>query len=569
MEVILMDNVKDSKAYHYCKWCLEKDNDYVGIYVKKQAKQWLDIVDGNNEEAYIDEEMFNKVCGILKLMVHPDLGCSIYEGMERYQWLFVTATLCTINKEDNSRYYETSLLEISRKNYKTFGSAIVFIVGMLLEPKFSRFYSVAPDYKLSSELKIAVKKIIKSSPALENRFKIKRDMIECKLNDTEYTPLAYSNDKMDGKLANIYLADEAGVLDDYPIEAMRSSQITLKDKLGIIISTQYPNENNVMITEIDYAKRVLDGLVENKRYFSLLYEPDENIKKQWEDNDLVIFQSNPVAVDNEKVFKAIVDKRTMAILYESKRENYLCKHNNIMYKGLNADGYVSSDQIKACRAEEEFDWYGKDVYIGVDGAESYDNSSVSMLGYDENTGIIHSKTWCFIQEDYLEEKCKREKFDYNKSIKDKNTIICGDSVLDYAQFEKFVVDLQEEYGVNIVGIGFDFRNLRNSAQKWERDHDLVTVEVKQHSSVLHPTIKWLKELILEQKFSYYNNLVYENNFTNCRLTEDTNLNKYINKKVSVKTAGKVDMVFATINALYLLQQDVVFNTGNDWTAQVI
>ena len=50
---------------------------------------------------------------------------------------------------------------------------------------------------------------------------------------------------MDGKMANIFLADEAGTMDDYPVEAMRSSQITLRNKLGIIISTQYPNDKNV------------------------------------------------------------------------------------------------------------------------------------------------------------------------------------------------------------------------------------------------------------------------------------------------------------------------------------
>ncbi|KQL54516.1 terminase [Heyndrickxia shackletonii] len=564
-----MDSIQESKAYKYCQWCIKEDNHYVGKYVKKQAKAWIDIADGNNNEAYVDEEMFNKVCGILRLMVHPDLGCSVYEGMERYQWFFVTATLCTLSLEDKSFYYESSLLEISRKNFKTFISGVVFIIGMLLLPKFSRLFSVAPDYKLSSELKLAVKKIIKSSPLLEDRFKIKRDVVECKLTDIDYTPLAYSNDKLDGKLAAAYLIDEVGALNSsYPIEAMRSSQITLKDKLGILISTQYPSDHNALLEEIDYAKRVLDGLIENKRYFSLLYEPDENIRKEWETNDLVIFQSNPVAVDNDKVFKAIIDKRTMAILYESKRENYLCKHNNIMYKGLGADGYVSSDQIRACKADEEWDWYGKDVYVGADGAESFDNSSIAMLAYDEKTGIVHSKTWQFVQEDYIDEKSKREKFNYRKSIADKNTIICGESVLDYAQFEQFVVDLQEEYGVNIVGIGYDIRNLRNSAQKWERDYNLTTIEVKQHSSVLHPTIKWLKELILEQKFSYYNNLAYENHFTNCRCVDDTNLNKYINKKISVKTAGKVDMVFATINALFLLQQDVVFS-NNDWTFQVI
>lgn len=43
-------------------------------------------------------------------------------------------------------------------------------------------------------------------------------------------------------LPNAFLADEAGALDAYPVEAMRSSQITIRSKLGIVISTQYPND---------------------------------------------------------------------------------------------------------------------------------------------------------------------------------------------------------------------------------------------------------------------------------------------------------------------------------------
>lgn len=83
---------------------------------------------------------------------------------------------------------------------------------------------------------------------------------------SEYVPLAYSQDKMDGKLANAFLADEAGAMDAYPIEAMRSSQITLRSKLGIIISTQYPNDNNAMLDEIDISKKVLDGLIPGRRF---------------------------------------------------------------------------------------------------------------------------------------------------------------------------------------------------------------------------------------------------------------------------------------------------------------
>ena len=180
------------------------------------------------------------------------------------------AKVC-VKDNENRRYYNTAVLEIARKNFKTFNAAIIFILLMLTEPQFSRFFSVAPDLKLSSELKLAIRKIIKSSPLLadDGVFRVLRSEIRCKLTDSEYTPLAYSQDRMDGKLANAFLADEAGAMDSYPIEAMRSSQITLKSKLGIIISTQYPNDGNAMIDEIDIAKKTLDGLLDNARRFAL------------------------------------------------------------------------------------------------------------------------------------------------------------------------------------------------------------------------------------------------------------------------------------------------------------
>ncbi|WP_454054121.1 hypothetical protein [Clostridium sp. Marseille-Q7071] len=115
---------------------------------------------------------------------------------------------------------------------------------------------------------------------------------------------------------------------------MRSSQITLFNKLGIIISTQYPNDNNAMIDEIDISKKVLDRVNLNKRRFSLLYEPDDEflLDDKWQIEDLVIYQSNPIVVKNQYIFETTKEMRDMAILYENKRENYLC--NNIKYKGL-------------------------------------------------------------------------------------------------------------------------------------------------------------------------------------------------------------------------------------------
>jgi len=141
---------------------------------------------------------------------------------------------------------------------------------------------------------------------------------------------------------------------------------------------------------------------------------------------------------------------------------------------------------------------------------------------------------------------------------------CGDEVIDYGIVEARILGLEEKYGVEIVQIGYDRWNAISSIQKFEAA-GYECVEVKQHSSVLHMPTKLLKEMILRKLFRYETNRLLEINFQNARCTEDTNLNKYVNKK---KSAGKVDLVVALIISVYLLQQETLFGT-DDFAVQVL
>lgn len=553
-----MERIKDGSAVKYATWCVNPQNPMAPRYVKRQASDWLGIVAGKSTEALVDERAYDRICKLLRLMVHPDLGGTMYGGLEDYAWLLITAVFCT-KCPDGRRYYETALLEIARKNFKTFNAAVCFVLLMLTEPRFSRFFSVAPDLKLSSELKLAIRKIIKSSPALadDSAFRVMRSEIRCKLTDSDYVPLAYSNDRLDGKLANAWLADECGAMDSYPIEAMRSSQITLLSKLGIIVSTQYPNDDNGMIDEIDISKKTLDGLLDSRRRFSLLYEPDEELlaNDQWMTDDLVIYQSNPVTVKNPDIFRAVRDMRTMAALYENKRENYLCKHNNIKYKGLGTEGYVEITKVQECRRAEDLDfWRGKPVYLGLDLSQTDDNTAVAMATAAD--GVLCAKVWGFLPAARKDLKSKREGVDYDRLIDRGECFACGEEVIDYGFVERFILGLQDKYGVEIIQCGYDRYNAISTVQKLE-GACIECVEIKQHSSVLHSPTKLLKEKILGREFWYDENRMLEINFQNARCTEDTNLNKYVNKK---KSAGKVDMVAALLNAVCLIEQDMLFGS---------
>ena len=169
--------------------------------------------------------------------------------------------------------------------------------------------------------------------------------------------------------------------------------------------------------------------------------------------------------------------------------------------------------------------------------------------------------------DKQEEKSKREKVDYSKLIERGECFACGDEVIDYGFVERFIQSLPEKYGVEIVQLGFDRYNAISTVQKLESgDEPIECVEIKQHSSVLHRPTKLLKEYILSKKFRYEGNQMLEINFQNARCTKDTNLNLYVNKK---KSAGKVDMVVSVINALFLLQVNVLDNMDQGFGCQII
>lgn len=556
-----------NKAYEYCKKSIDLET--TPKYVKKEMQNFIDICDGKNEKYVISNKKVKQVENILKLLIMPKglrAGKSLYECTTGYQWLVYIATLCTVYKDnENKRRYEIALLEICRKNFKTYTIATIFIILFLTEPQFSKFYSVAPDGTLSKEIRGAISETIRSSPLIydykaDKRFKILRDYILFKPTQTQYIPLSYSTSRMDGRLPNAFICDEAGALPiSYPIEAMKSGQINILNKLGFIVSTKYPTITNPLEDEVDYSKKVLDGIIVDETRFSLLYEPD-NIN-DWETNDLILRQSNPVALEIPEIWEDLLKKRAYAIAVESARENFVTKHCNIIYQGVGTETYIDVKDVQNCKVAN-IDWQGKVVYLGVDLSETTDNTSVSMVAVDNDDKIL-CESFAFIPEGRITEKMVSEKVDYQNLTKTKNVIACGDKVIDYAVVEDFILKLEEQYGVHIQAIGYDRRNAMSTAQKLENaGHNLV--EIRQHSSVLHSPTKLLKEKILNGEFQYTENKLLEINFQNSRCTYDTNKNMYVNKK---KSRGKVDMVVSLINAMYLVEQDYFLNRS-DFVIQV-
>lgn len=554
------------KARQYAKDCIS-GKEITTFEVKKQCEWFLEDLEKQNNDYYpyyFDTKQIGIIEGVLKLLNFATglhiVGKSIYEGLENFQAFFIANIFGWRYKSDSKkfRYREVDLF-IPRKNTKTFLAALIIIVLMLTEDEYSEFYSICLDRDLAGEVKKAISQILNASPLVLEYFNIPKTLsgrMECTLTHSFYQPRTSEANRNNSIKPSAFIADEYGAMkDNANVEAMRSGQLSVRNPLMFKLTTAYAEDKSIMLDELEYLKKIYKETEKDDRLFALVYYATED--HLWD--DIGIMMANPLRI--EENYEEIKRAREKALAKPSERTEFLTKNMNYFMPSNSGEEFISIDKLRLCKnTRGVFDWNEKDVYVGIDLAMTNDNTAVSMVTMEDD--MIYAKSWAFIPADRIEEKNRKERTDYRRFIEEGNCFACGDEIVSYAFIENFIMNLEKKYGVHIIQIGYDRYNCISTANKLDIA-GYETVEIKQHSSVLHMPTKWLQEHILQRKFSYDGDKLYEINFQNARCTYDTNMNRYINKK---KSNGKVDMVMSTIDALYLLQQEVL-NEENNFVCQ--
>lgn len=174
-----------------------------GKYIHKECNRFLEELENEDSPYFLDINMLKKIDGLTGLINMADghrAGTPVKDSLADFQWYFLVNALCWKHKDNpEKRRYEKSVLLIARKSGKSFLVGLLFIILLLMEPRNSEFYSVAPDRELSSIVKREIGKLIEASPAISSRFKVKRTEIDCLLNNSRMVNLATSDNRMDGK----------------------------------------------------------------------------------------------------------------------------------------------------------------------------------------------------------------------------------------------------------------------------------------------------------------------------------------------------------------------------------
>lgn len=545
------------KALNYAHRCIA-GTEVTTSEVKTQCEWFVSDLEKQNDASYayyFDHKKLLIVENLLRIMNFATgigvIGKRIYDALEDFQAFFLANIFGWRYKSDPGKFrYREGVLFVPRKNAKTFLVALVIIILMLTEEAYSEFYSICLDRDLAGEVKKAIRQIIEASPALTEYFRVPKTLsgrVECTLTHSFYQPRTAEANRNNAIRPSAFIADEYGAMkDNSNVAAMKSGQLSVKNPLMFKVTTAYAEDQSIMLDELDYLKRIYSGTEVDDRLFAMLYyAPEEHL---WDDTGL--YMANPLRVPEN--YYEIKESRAKALAKPSEREEFLTKHMNHFVPSNSGEAFIAIEDIKKCRSESPIDWSGRDVYVGIDLAMTNDNCAVAMVSAEGNR--ILAKAWSFIPADKVDSKSKLERVDYKRFIQAGSCFPCGDEVVSYEFIERFIMELPDKYGVNVVQLGYDRYNCISTANKLDAA-GFECVEIKQHSSVLHPPIKLIRDSVLGGNFLYQTDAQYESNFQNARALYDTNLNMYLSKK---KSTGKIDMLMATVDAVYLLQQDMLF-----------
>ena len=208
----MIDNyIIEHPSYQYAQQVVNREI-IAGKYIIKECEKFLRDLEDEDSKYFLDVDaikVIDNLTGIINMADGVMKGKPTREALAPFQWYFIINALCWKHKKNpEKRRYEKSVLLIARKSGKSFLVGLIFTILLLMEDEYSEFYSVAPDRELSSIVKQEIEKTIQESPAISKYFKLVKSEIRCELKKSKMIALATSNNRMDGRKANVYVADE-------------------------------------------------------------------------------------------------------------------------------------------------------------------------------------------------------------------------------------------------------------------------------------------------------------------------------------------------------------------------
>ncbi|WP_367366698.1 terminase large subunit [Leuconostoc pseudomesenteroides] len=482
---------------------------------------------------------------------------------------FVLDSVLGWRTEENGTRFTTVNFSEARRQGKTFIASMLmnFYYFMVAAEATSQDFLVASydsehATKLFNDVSIQAKKLIKLPEfrewAKENDVDAQTQQVIGRINKNTIRKGTSEGGGFDSFHNVIAIYDEIGNLKPDKNETLRqitSGQNGIKNRMFVKISTAYPNAKVKFKKDQDLMRKIIeqDSLREADDTFQMIYSQDSENEvfepDTWGKSNPNLNEMNEV--DYKSALTSLIKDRDDADR-SGELATFVNKSLNIWSRKFQ-NSYLSLENIQK-NIIDDFDIYGRDVYIGFDGSQSNDNTSFGFVfPYRE---VKSDKYFCkqfsfipFAQAKTIEAKEKQDGLNYHE-LQDKG--LCEitrspEGTIDkdqvYHWLEKFIAD--NDLKVKMIALDPNLSDWL--LKRIENYHDEWPVStVRPTSQVLSNPTKDLQAQFINGNATILNDPLLIDGFTNAVLIEDRGGAVKIDRLN--RTSDHIDTSDALINA---------------------
>lgn len=516
--------------------------------VRQMYQKIKPIVKGQDPKYYYNEKKGKKIIKFIETFCKQSKGKWAGEPIDLllFQKAKLQAIFGIVDRETELRKYKEVFDLRGRKNGKSVeNSAIALYLLVMDKEKGAEIYSAATVMAQAKRVWEESRNMVEQSKELSEVVK-GRVFPSPELYIPEfksiYKPLSKNVSTFDGLNASASTIDEVHALPRQIYDVLKQSMSTREQPLLSMITTSGFVREGLFDDTYSYAKKVVDGSVEDDHFFALLYELD-NEEEMYDEKAWI--KSNPAidVIKSREDLRENVERMKSDVNFAS---TVKVKDFNLI--DVEEKAWLTFNQLNNEQVVDTSKYNGQVAIGGLDLSRTGDLTSFTTLFYDKDLDKFVAETMYWIPEKKFEEM-KHSKIPYRQWV-DRGLIrVCEGNIIDYQDISHYIY--QE------MAIDRDITYLRIHYDAYSATYLIKDLEslgfgpsclqrTQQGYKTLSIPMQEMELFLEEDKLIYNNNPVTKWCLSNVELAQDRNGN-YMPKKINKTKERKIDGASTILN----------------------